>query len=114
MELPRSLQTFMEGTQMVATIFGRVDQTESPIKVLDLLTNRYHVGIVREYSDNALQVTLPASAHLCAGQRVRFIVGDHALVARHAMQRGFITQVTCIDGVHYEIRLALIPETAVA
>ena len=88
--------------------------TDSPIKLLDLLTNRYHVGLVRDSSESGLEIELPASTHFAAGQRVRFAVGDQPLVARNTMRRGFITQVSSHLPNHLSIRLALIPETAVA
>ena len=86
----------------------------NPIKVLDLLTNRYHAGLVLESSDAGLEVEMPASSHLTAGQRVRFVVGDEPLVARQSMRRGFVTQVFSDDCGQLSVRLALLPETAVA
>lgn len=93
-------------------------ESNSAIKLLDLLTNRYHVGIVRDSSDHGLQVELPASAHLHAGQRVRFIVaGKQALVAKQAMQRGFIAEVSPSSSelsTRMNVRLARLPELALA
>jgi len=66
-------------------------ESTSPIKLLDLLTNRYHTGIVRGTSPSSLDVELPPSSRLAPGQRVRFIVGDQPLVARNSMRRGFVT-----------------------
>src|SRR5438045_1109693 len=87
----------------------------SAIKLLDLLTNRYHTGVVQESSSTGLEVELPAASHLHAGQRVRYIVaGDEPLVARQSMQRGFITRVTSLEADRFSVRLALLPETAVA
>jgi hypothetical protein len=112
----------MEGTLMVACISGTTlpissaDQHQS-IKLLDLLTNRYHIGIVRSTSDAGMQVEFPASAHLQAGQRVHFAMsGDQPLVARRAMQRGFITRVAPSHAGAERVNLqpAPLPETAVA
>ena len=93
-------------------------ESECPIKLLDLLTNRYHLGIVRESSDAALNVELPASSHLHAGQRVRFIIaGSQPLVAKHSMHRAFITDVSPASSTRsprLNVRLARLPETAVA
>ncbi len=92
--------------------------SHSHIKLLDLLTNRYHVGIVHESSDAGLHIELPASSHLHAGQRVRFIIaGTHALVAKHSMHRAFITEVSHSSShrsARLNVRLARLPETAVA
>jgi hypothetical protein len=100
---------------MVAQAGPLLRSRDSAIKLLDLLTNRYHVGIVRETTDAGLNVELPATSHFQPGQRVRFIVaGDQPIVARHDMQRGFITQVTSDFSDRLTIRLAFLPETAVA
>ena len=57
------------------------------VKVQDLLTNRYHAGVLVERSDSVIEIEL---SHLCrvqAGQRLRFIVADdRALVSRDAMR----------------------------
>jgi hypothetical protein len=107
---------FMEGTHMVASL--EHDALKSPsvsIKLLDLLTNRYHSGIVCEDRDGAMRVELPASSRFRAGQRVHFVVGgDHDLVRRHAMRRAFITQVSSLFADRLSVRLAPLPETAVA
>ena len=85
------------------------------IKLLDLLTNRYHSGIVREDRDGAMRVELPASSRFRTGQRVHFIVaGDHSLVRRHAMRRAFVTQVSSLFEDRLSVRLSPLPATAVA
>lgn len=86
-------------------------ETSSPIKLLDLLTNRYHTGVVRETSDASLDIELPATTRLAPGQRVRFIVGNQPLVARNAMRRGYITEISASQT--SAVRLALRLETAV-
>src|SRR3954467_15163218 len=90
------------------------ERTDS-IKVLDLLTNRYHLGIIRETTDAALRVELPASSQLQAGQRVRFIVaGRQPLVSRMSMQKAFITDVSPHHANRMNVRLSLVQEPALA
>jgi len=85
------------------------------IKLLDPLTNRYHCGIVRETSSACLEVELPASSHLHAGQRVRFVVANHQpLVSKTAMRRAFITNVSPHLTNRLNVQLALLPETNAA
>jgi hypothetical protein len=85
------------------------------IKLLDLLTNRYHTGIVRETSPAAMQVELPASSHLHAGQRVRFALADaQPLVSRSTMRRAFITNVSPEHTNRLHVHLTLLPESALA
>jgi hypothetical protein len=103
----------MEGTLMVATL--PTPPQSNSIKLLDLLTNRYHTGIVRETSPAEMQVELPASAHLHAGQRVRFVLANQQpLVSRSTMRRAFITNVSPEHTNRLSVHLALLPETAVA
>jgi hypothetical protein len=121
----------MEGTPMVACVSGTTLPFHSPraadgppdhappqsVKLLDLLTNRYHVGIVRGNSAAGMQVEFPASAHLQAGQRVHFAMsGDQPLIARRAMMRGFITRVapSHTGAARVHLQPAPLPETAVA
>jgi hypothetical protein len=96
-----------------------VPTRSNSIKLLDLLTNRYHTGIVRQTSPAAMQVELPASSHLHAGQRVRFALADaQPLVSRSTMRRAFITNVSPEHTNRLSVHLALVPdlvpETAVA
>jgi hypothetical protein len=107
---------FMEGTHMVAQAEHEILTSPSvSIKLLDLLTNRYHSGIVREDRDGAMRVELPASARFRAGQRVHFVVaGDHSVVRRHAMRRAFVTQVSSLFADRLSVKLSPLPETAVA
>jgi hypothetical protein len=107
---------FMEGTHMVAAQEPHAFSTPSvSIKLLDLLTNRYHSGIVREDQDGAMQVELSATSRFHAGQRVHFVVaGDHDVVRRHSMRRAFITQVSLLFADRLSVRLSPLPETAVA
>jgi hypothetical protein len=123
----------MEGTVMVAHAFLpslyasphtaltpiEVSLAEKPtpdsVKLLDLLTNRYHLGLLRASSESALELELPLTSHLFAGQRVRFIVaGNSPLVARHAMRGACITHVGRAPGNRLRVELALSPESAAA
>ena len=102
---------------MVANVVTASPEALSPhaIKVLDLLTNRYHVGVIEATSAAGMQVVLPASSHLHAGQRVKFIVaGEQPLVARMSMRRGFVSQVRSYLADRLRIDIAELPETAVA
>jgi hypothetical protein len=111
----------MEGTPMVA--LSPFTHPETPvaatsIKLLDLLTNRYHLGLIRESSDAGLQIELPASSRFHAGQRIRFIVagerGGSALISKTDMHRAFITKVSAAPENNVRVQLAVFPETAVA
>src|SRR5262245_29392134 len=91
---------FMEGTGMVATAspahLAIPRDSLRTIKVLDLLTNRYHVGRVQGNSDNGLEVCMPSTTRFHAGQRVRYVLAAEdarMIVARQAMQSGFVAQV---------------------
>jgi hypothetical protein len=111
--------TFMEGTPMVAlSPFSLSEAPVAPtsIKLLDLLTNRYHLGIIRESSDAGFQIELPASSRFHAGQRVRFIVAGEggALISKTDMHRAFVTNVSATPDNRLDIHLAFLPETAVA
>jgi hypothetical protein len=57
------------------------------IKVLDLLTNRYHLGMVRTAMADMLIVDI-AGSRFHAGQRIRFVLADDAagIVERRAMR----------------------------
>jgi len=87
------------------------------IKLLDLLTNRYHLGILRKSTPTYLQVELSGGGASCfhAGQRVRFIIADdQSLVSRTAMRRGFITNVFAGEQNRVNLYVSLMPEMAVA
>jgi hypothetical protein len=110
----------MEGTHMVARIASDRDEKDSlvgvgSIKLLDLLTNRYHAGVMQEGADGSIEVELPASSHFQAGQRVRFVAGaGQGVVRRNSMRRGFIAQVWDEYAENMRLRLVLLPESAVA
>ena len=78
------------------------------IKLLDLLTNRYHVGVVESSGEEGLRVELPAMARLQAGQRVRFVVsGGAGLVSRGSMRRALVSEV---EGDSERMSVELVPE----
>jgi hypothetical protein len=84
------------------------------VKLLDLLTNRYHAGIVRASSDVGMELELPLGSHLRAGQRVRFVVADERpLVSRDQMRGAFITHIDCEPN-RLRVKLALLAEAAAA
>ena len=70
-------------------------RSHTNIKVLDLLTNRYHGGIVHAASDDGLEIEMPLSAHLSAGQRVHFALGDQVggVIPRQAMRSALVREV---------------------
>ncbi len=64
------------------------------IKILDLLTNRYHVGIVHAASEDGLEIEMPLAARLSAGQRIRFALDDSiGIIPRQTMRRALIRHV---------------------
>ena len=83
------------------------------VKILDLLTNRYHTGILRASSDSALELELPLSTCLHAGQRVRFVVaGNEPLIAKNTMKNACITHVDRTTSNRLHVELALTPPAA--
>jgi hypothetical protein len=106
--------TFMEGTPMVAHYPASApklspDAARLCIKLLDLLTNRYHVGIVHASSPGTLEIDMPLSSRLAAGQRVHFAIADdsHALIPRHAMRPALVRRVHTTS--HTRLRVNLSP-----
>jgi len=85
------------------------------VKILDLLTNRYYTGVVRARSELGLELELPLSSRLHAGQRVRFVVaGNEPLIAKHAMKNACIMHVDRTAGDRLHVELALTSEAAAA
>jgi len=91
---------------MVASLPRRSPPPPSPstprphaIKVLDLLTNRYHVGIVHATSAESLAIEMPRSARLNAGQRVQFVLADNtsAIISRRTMRHALVQHVETAD-----------------
>jgi hypothetical protein len=91
----------------------------SLVKVLDLLTNRYHTGIVRATAaasagDETLYLELPASARLAQGQRVRFIIADgRRLIAKRSMRRAEITAVLPEGPAHLHVQLQTLADPTI-
>jgi hypothetical protein len=108
---------FMEGTFMVASSgqgeFGGL--VRHAIKLLDLLTNRYHVGVVESAWEEGLRVELPPMTRLCAGQRVRFVVAsEDGLVSKGSMRRALVSDVHRAMPDRMSIELALMPEAGLS
>jgi hypothetical protein len=84
------------------------------IKVLDLLTNRYHAGIVHAVSENTLDVEMPLAARLSAGQRVHFALSDESggIIARQAMRSALVRQVQTTS--QARLRIDLTPAAVAA
>ncbi|GEM_PF-1979651 len=81
----------------------RVDGHEMTlVKLLDLLTNRYHVGVLRTMGAavgmdgaEAMCVEMPTTVRLSAGQRVKCVVSDgtRGVLAKRSMRRAQVMQV---------------------
>ena len=87
------------------------------IKLLDLLTNRYHVGVVRSASERGMQVDVAANSRLQVGQRVHFAMdGPEGIISRREMRRGFITRVAPSNSgvARIDLQAAPMPVSAVA
>jgi hypothetical protein len=88
------------------------------VKLLDLLTNRYHVGVLEAAWDEGVRVVLPATAHLRAGQRVRFVVADgEPLVSKGSMKRALVSDVDVMEGGlsdQMSVELSVVPELGLA
>jgi len=122
----------MEGTHMVAqATFSRPPHssaapgawnhnddhaTASAIKVLDVRANRYHAGVVRAASDDALALEMPLTSRLRPGQHVRFALAhDAGIIARHDMREAVVTRVNRLDtGAGLNVELAMAAEFATA
>lgn len=79
---------------MVSPLLPIAEETPS-IKLLDLLTNRYHAGVVRRSAGSLVQVEMPASARLRPGQRVRCIIArpSAGVLARGDMRRAAVLHI---------------------
>ncbi len=85
------------------------------IKLLDLLTNRYHVGVVESAWEEGMRVELPAMARLCAGQRVRFVVaGSEGLVSKGSMRRAMVSDVDRGLSDRLSVELSVMPEAGLS
>ena len=86
------------------------------VKLLDLLTNRYHGGVVRMSGSAGVQVELPATARLQAGQRVRCIMAPRSsgVLPRGEMRRASVTHVeTPARGASQLLELAFMDDLTV-
>ncbi|HVX83393.1 MAG TPA: hypothetical protein VH253_01110 [Phycisphaerae bacterium] len=78
------------------------------VKVLDLLTNRYHVGLLEAAWEAGMRVELPATARFQAGQRVRFVVaGGEGVVSKGSMKRATVSGMSG-GGVAERVRVELV------
>ena len=79
------------------------------VKLLDPVSNRYIAGVVRFASDEEMEIELPATSRLFAGQSVRFVVANRTaspLIARQSMRRALITQVQ-VEGRRTRVELSV-------
>ena len=77
------------------------------IKILDLLTNRYHAGVVHAALADGLQIEVPLSAHLSAGQRVHFALDEAAgIVPRQTMRSAMVRRVQATQESRLRIELS--------
>jgi hypothetical protein len=107
---------------MVASLLPRSELLETllpaapvpTIKLLDLLTNRYHLGLLCGCCTESMEVELPLSSHLHVGQRVRFVVAsDRGLVAREEMRGAVVMHVArTLLGKEQRISLTLLSHPA--
>lgn len=86
----------------------------SAIKLLDLLTNRYYVGIVHATGEGSLVIEVPRSARLNAGQHVQYVLADNssAVIARREMRHALVRRVDTSDHQRLRADLALTEQTA--
>lgn len=65
------------------------------VKLLDLITNRYHAGVVERADEGSLRVQMPATTRLRPGQRVRCIVASPSsgVLSRGQMRRASVLRV---------------------
>lgn len=82
------------------------------IKLLDLLTNRYYVGIVHATSPGSLAIEMPLASRLNAGQRVQFVLADNtsAIIPRHTMRNALVRHVDTTDNLRLRAHLTMTAE----
>ena len=84
------------------------------IKLLDLLTNRYHVGRICARIGSALELELSSGTHWQAGQQVRFVeAGDQPLVSKVTMRGACVIHVERARA-GARVALRVLPEPAAA
>src|SRR5262245_57233693 len=80
---------------------------QTSIKILNLLTNRYHLGVVHASHDGGMHIEMPASARLIPGQRIHFALdNDHVIICRNTMRSALIRDVKSSDGRRLQVHLA--------
>ncbi len=84
------------------------------IKLFDPLSNRYHIGLIREEWGGGMSLDFPLTSQLQEGQAVRYIVaGEPRLVARREMHNALITR-TRPCGRTTQVELMVHPAVAAA
>ena len=70
------------------------------VKLLDLLTNRYHAGVLRHATTASLRVEVAATSRIRAGPRVRCILASPSagVLARGQMRRASVLHVESPTG----------------
>jgi hypothetical protein len=88
---------------------SRVKRRLCAIKLLNLLTNRYYVGIVHATTEGGLAIEVPRPARLNAGQHVQYVLADNpsTVIPRRHMRHALVRQVDASDGLHLRADLAL-------
>lgn len=100
---------------MVRPLRDAYDMFEAPsaIKLLDLLTNRYHTGVVRMNAGAGLEVEVPANMPITPGQRLRFVVDEGlGLISRTAMKAAQVAAVDHAVANRMRVYLDVLPDAA--
>jgi hypothetical protein len=89
---------------MVSAIADSMATTQAPagtsVKLLDLVTNRYHGGLLRRSAGTSVKVEVAATSRLRVGQRVRCIVAptSSGVLSRTQMRRASVLRVEADAG----------------
>lgn len=99
---------------MVRPLRDAFEHTPHAIKLLDLLTNRYHTGVVRERAATALEVEVPANMPVALGQRLRFIVAEsgQGFMSRQSMHRAQVASIEPQPANRMRVYLDVLPDAA--
>ena len=97
---------------MVASLPGsRYENCTQPhaIKLRDLVTNRYYVGVVHATWDENLTIEMPRTARLNAGQRVQFVLVDNtsAVIPQRSMREALVQHVETAENRRVRARLTM-------
>jgi hypothetical protein len=97
------------GEKPVVSLPGRT----CAIKLLDLLTNRYHVGVVQAAGQGGLAIEMPRTTRLSAGQRVQYVLANDtsAVLPRRYMRQALVRHVDRSDGARVRADLAMMEES---